>query len=358
MSQKKLNIGVIFGGRSFEHEVSLVSTRSIIDALDKDKYNIKLFGITKKGKWLKGKNAKKLLSNKKVKKKGKNTPKGIDKIDVFFPILHGPFGEDGTIQGLLETIDKPYVGAGVLGSALGMDKVVQKIIWKSYDLPITKFIWFFKKDWELKQKKYIKEIEKDLKYPCFIKPANSGSSVGISIAKNKKELIKGVYKASRYDNKILVEKSVKNPKEVEVSVLGNKDPKASLPGEIIPRNEFYDYEAKYIDEGSKEIIPAELNKKIVDKLQELAIKSYTAIECRGMARVDFLISKDNQKIFINEINTIPGFTSVSMYPKLWRASGIKYSKLLDKLISLALKRFREKRKLHFNYKPKKDWHAK
>ncbi len=357
MSQKKLNIGVIFGGRSFEHEVSLVSARSIIKALDDDKYNINLFGLTKEGRWLTNKNAKKLLLNKRIKRgKGTKTPKKFNDIDVFFPILHGPFGEDGTIQGLLETIQKPYVGSGVLGSALGMDKVIQKIIWKSYNLPITDFVWFFKNDWEYKQKIYIEKIEKDIKYPCFVKPANSGSSVGINVAKNKRDLIQYVFEASRYDNKIIVERSIKNPQEVEVSVLGNKDPIASLPGEVIPRNEFYDYESKYIDNGSKEIIPARLNKKIIDHLQELSIKSYKAIECEGMARVDFLICKDNEKVFINEINTIPGFTAISMYPKLWEASGINYSQLLDKLIQLALERFRHKELLNYSYKPKKDWY--
>ncbi|HKL16918.1 MAG TPA: D-alanine--D-alanine ligase family protein [Patescibacteria group bacterium] len=359
MNQEKLKIGLIFGGRSFEHEVSLVSARSILNALDKNKYKIKLFGITKEGYWVQGKTAKKLLKGKEIKRKRRlSLPKSTKEIDIFFPVLHGPFGEDGTIQGLLESIRKPYVGADVLGSALGMDKVAQKIIWENYKLPITKFKWFLKKDWEYKQKTYIENIEKTLGYPCFVKPANSGSSVGISKAKNKNELIKGVYGAARYDNKVIIEKAVPNARDIEVSILGNDNPAASLPGEVIPSNEFYDYESKYIKGATKEIIPAKLPKETIAKLQKIAIKAYRAIECKGMGRADFLIPQNTDEIFLNEINTLPGFTSISMYPKLWQASGLTYSKLLDKLIKLGLKRFRNIEQLHFSYKPKIKWHAK
>ncbi len=357
MSKKKLNLGLIFGGRSFEHEVSLVSARAVLDALNKEKYNIKLFGITQSGNWVEGKTAKKLLKGDKIKNKGSQLPHSTKDIDVFFPILHGPFGEDGTIQGLLSTIRKPYVGSGVLGSALGMDKVSQKIIWQNYNLPITDFIWFLKEDWEYKQKKYIKQIEEKLGYPCFVKPSNSGSSVGISMAKDKNELIKSVYGAARYDNKILVERAVKGARDIEVSVLGNNDPAASLPGEVIPSNEFYDYESKYIKGSTKEIIPAKLSDETITSLQSIAIKAYKLISCEGLGRTDFLISKKDNKIFLNEINTIPGFTSISMYPKLWQASGLTYSKLLDKLIELAFNRFRNIGKLHFSYKPKINWHV-
>ncbi len=355
MKHKKLILGIVFGGRSFEHEVSLVSARSIINALDKKKYKIVLVGLTKEGRWLKGESAKKLLAGKKVKEKGEFVPTFLKPIDVFFPVLHGPFGEDGTIQGFFETLKKPYVGANVLGSAIGIDKIVQKIIWRNYHLPVVKFQWFLYKDWLKNKKKLIQQIEKELKYPCFVKPVNAGSSIGISKAHNRQELLKAVNLASKYDHKILIEKAVKNVTEVEVSVLGNNQVKASCVGEIIPSNEFYDYEAKYVDDKSLTLIPAKISKKLSKDIQKLAVQAYKLVDCQGMARVDFLLS--GQKIYLNEINTIPGFTSISMYPKLWQKSGLSYVKLLDKLINLAIKRFKEKEKLHYSYKPKKQWYV-
>ncbi len=352
---KKLTIGVIFGGRSFEHEVSLVSARSIIKALNKKKYKIVLIGLTKKGGWLKGEGAKKLLAGKKIKEKGEFIPTFLKPIDVLFPVLHGPFGEDGTIQGFFEILNKPCVGAGVLGSAVGIDKIIQKIIWQKYHLPVVKFCWFLTKDWPKNKQKIIKKIEKEIKYSCFVKPANAGSSVGISKAHNRQELLKAINLASKYDRKILIEKAVKNVREIEVSVLGNDDPQVSCPGEIISDKEFYDYEAKYVDGKSQTLIPAKLSKKILRQIQKIGIQAYKLIDCQGMARVDFLLS--GPKIYLNEINTIPGFTSVSMYPKLWQVSGLPYSKLLDKLIILARKRFKEREKLHYYFKSKKQWYV-
>lgn len=355
MTKKKLTIGVIFGGRSFEHEVSLVSARSIINALDKKKYKVVLIGLTKQGQWLKGQSAQKLLAGKKAGEKGEFIPTFIKPIDVFFPILHGPFGEDGTIQGFFETLNKPYVGAGVLGSSVGMDKIVQKIIWKQHNLPIVDFVWFLKLDWVKNKQKIIQQIKKEITYPCFVKPSNAGSSVGITKAHNRKELIKAVNLACKYDRKILVEKSVEKAREIEISALGNDDVMVSWPGEIIPSNEFYDYEAKYVDDKSQEVIPVKLNKKLIKKIQNIALKAYKTVDCSGMARIDFLLS--GQRVYLNEINTIPGFTSISMYPKLWRASGLSYSKLLDRLINLAIKRFNQREKLHYSYKPKINWYA-
>jgi len=353
--KKKIKIGLIFGGRSSEHEVSLVSARSIYQALDKKKYDIFLIGIKKDGYWVKESSAKELLQGKKIKEKGEFIPVFLKNIDVFFPVLHGSFGEDGTIQGFFEILNKPYVGAGVLGSALGIDKIMQKIIWQYYHIPVVKFIWFSKKEWLENKNNFINKIEKNIKYPCFIKPANTGSSIGISKAFKKIDLIKAVNLAFKYDFKVLIETAVKNPKEIEVSVLGNEEPRASLPGQVIPSNEFYDYEAKYVNNKSTIIIPAKLSQKTTKKIQKIALKAYQAVEGQGMARVDFLLSKD--KIYVNEVNTIPGFTSISMYPKLWQASGLSSSKLLDKLIVLAVKTFKQKQKFQYSWKLKEKWYV-
>jgi len=353
--KNKKTIGIIFGGRSFEHEVSLASAKSIISALDKKKYKIVLVGLNKKGYWLKGESAKKLLAGKKVIEKGEFIPTFLKPIDVFFPVLHGPFGEDGTIQGFFETLRKPYIGANVLGSAIGIDKIIQKIIWQSYHLPVVKFQWFLYKDWLKNKKKLTSQIEKEIKYPCFVKPVNAGSSIGISKSHDRQELIKAIKLASKYDYKILIEKAVKNVTEVEVGILGNDQVEVSCVGEIIPSNEFYDYEAKYINNKSITLIPAKINKKLSTQIQKLAVQAYKLVDCQGMARIDFLLS--GQKIYLNEINTIPGFTNISMYPRLWQKSGLSYVKLLDKLINLAIKRFKEKEKLHYSYQPKKQWYV-
>ena len=369
----KLKIGVLFGGRSAEHEVSLVSAASVINALDKTLYDVVPIGITKDGRWLSAVNAIQLLKDHSPieqfpehvllpdprKQSLVNIsgafPQNAQKIDVIFPVIHGTFGEDGTIQGLFELADIPYVGAGVLGSAVGMDKVIAKQLLENAGIPVAPGISFLYSQFQKNSKQFIVPIEKKLKYPCFVKPPNQGSSVGISKAHNRKELIAAINYAGEYDRKILVEKAVKNPREIELSVMGNDDPIVSLPGEIIPSNEFYDYDAKYVDGKSSAHIPAKLPKPVIKKLQQTALKAYTVLECSGMARVDFLVQR-NGTLFLNEINTIPGFTSISMYPKMWEASGVSYPELLDRLIKFAVERFEAKKKLKTFYTPKTDWY--
>lgn len=369
----KIKVGVLFGGRSAEHEVSLVSAASIINALDKNKYEILPIGITREGRWLSAVNAVQLLKNHEPIEKfpehvllpdprkqsliniSTAFPQAAQQVDVIFPVIHGTGGEDGTIQGLFELAEIPYVGAGVLGSAIGMDKVVAKQLLLQAKIPVTPGIWFLFSDFVKKPKEQLALIEKKLGYPCFVKPPNQGSSVGITKAHNRKELLDAVHLAGEYDQKILVEKAVMKPHEIEVSVLGNETPKVSLPGEIIPSNEFYDYDAKYVDGKSVAVIPAKLPKPLIKKIQQCAVASFQALECSGMARVDFLVQK-NGRFFLNEINTIPGFTSISMYPKLWEASGLKYSDLLDELIRLAIERYDKRKKLKTAYTPKNDWY--
>lgn len=370
---RKLIIGVLFGGRSAEHEVSLVSAASIINALDKSKYEVVPIGITPNGKWLSSSDALNLLksgrqldhipekillpdpSHKSLIAISDGTASAAA-LDIIFPVLHGTFGEDGTIQGLLELADIPYVGAGVLGSAAAMDKVVAKQLFRQSGIPVTPDTWFLWKEFNARGKDIISNIERRLGYPCFVKPPNLGSSVGIRKAHSRKELIEAIELAAQYDRKILVEKSVEHAREIEVSVIGNDEPIASLPGEIIPSNEFYDYDAKYVDGKSTAIIPAKLPKSVVKKIQEYAIHGFAALDCAGMARVDFLVRKKTNKIFLTEINTIPGFTSISMYPKLWEASGIPYPELLDRLITLALERHNERASIRTSYKPKSEWY--
>jgi D-alanine-D-alanine ligase len=370
----KLRVGVIFGGRSAEHEVSLVSATSIMNALDKKKYEIVPIGITPEGKWLSSAETLRLLKERRSAKKGMEhiltpdptqqslvamDPSGISgekkMLDVIFPVLHGTYGEDGTIQGLFELSGIPYVGAGVLGSSAGMDKVVTKQLCEQAGIPVTPYLWFLKSKYS---KKTINTIERTLGYPAFVKPANSGSSVGISKAHNRKELLEAILLAVEYDRKILVERGVENAREIEISVLGNDDPMASIPGEIISSNEFYDYDAKYVDGKSKAVIPAKLPSTVKKKLADLAVRTFLAIDCAGMARVDFLVTKKTNKVYLNEINTIPGFTSISMYPKLWEASGIPYPELLDRLIMLAIERHRIKSNLTTTFQPKADWYKK
>ncbi|MBI5071470.1 D-alanine--D-alanine ligase [Candidatus Falkowbacteria bacterium] len=379
---KKIKVGVIFGGRSGEHEVSLVSAESVMKALDRKKYDIVQIGITKRGEWvienakLKIKNEKllELFKQGKIKNGSRLPPEILTKVDVVFPVLHGTYGEDGTIQGLFEMMNIPYVGAGVLGSAVGMDKIVQKQLCEQAGLPVVKYIWFNAGDIlrrpsgvdKISPHKTTRErrslihilrhIEKTLKYPCFIKPANMGSSVGISKSKNRRELIVGINLAAKYDKKILVEEAVSSVREIECSVLGNDDPIASMLGEVISSGEFYDYDAKYVDGRSRTVIPAEISKTMTGVIRDLACQVFCVTNCLGMARVDFLLDNKRQKIYVNEINTIPGFTSISMYPKLWQASGLSYSDLLDNLINLAIRQFEEKQKLQMGYKPKKKWY--
>ncbi len=368
----KIKVGVLFGGRSAEHEVSLVSAASIIKALDQSKYDIIPIGISKEGRWLSTANAIQLL---KEHSSIEQLPEHVllpdprkqslvnitdaniasQEIDVIFPVIHGTFGEDGTIQGLFELADIPYVGAGVLGSAVGMDKVVSKQLLQLAKIPVAKGVWFLFSEFTSNPKKYIAEIERKLGYPCFVKPPNQGSSVGISKAHNRKELARAIDLAGNYDRKILVEQAIKSPREIELSVLGNDDPKVSVPGEIIPSNEFYDYDAKYVDGKSASKIPAKLPKALIKKIQATALRAYKILECTGMARIDFLVQR-NGKFYLNEINTIPGFTSISMYPKLWEATGLSYPDVLDRLIQLALELHVQKKKLKTFYTPKSDWY--
>ena len=388
----KLRIGVLFGGRSGEHEVSLLSAAAVLKAINKDKYEVVPIGITKEGRWLTDSHAEKLLRGEREQESGRHlragdpqaTPgaavlakgesvivppvpqshglipfesaapsmqKAVD-VDVIFPVLHGTFGEDGTIQGLLELADIPYVGAGVLGSAAGMDKDVMKQLFAGAGLVIVKHVAVLRSQWEKDSKMITKLVESKLKYPVFVKPANLGSSVGISKVHDRKELGPAIGVAAGYDRKIVIEEGVggskRKARELECSVLGNDQPQASIVGEIIPAAEFYDYNAKYIDEGSQPVIPARISKKQMQQVQEMAIRAFQAVDCSGLARVDFLMEPKSGKIYLNEINTMPGFTSISMYPKLWAASGIEYSQLIDRLIQLALERHAEKKKNRYS----------
>jgi D-alanine-D-alanine ligase len=370
---KKLRVGVIFGGRSGEHEVSLVSAQGIMNAMDKEKYEIIPIGITKEGRWLTTGDPMKLLqsggpgvagqiadperaepapgvvSDRRELVPGMREA-GFPQVDVVFPVLHGPYGEDGTVQGLLELADIPYVGAGVLGSALGMDKIAMKAIFRSHGLPVVEHLPLKRKDWERDPEAMMSLIEGKLGYPCFIKPANLGSSVGVSKVCERSELAPALDLAARYDRKMLAEQAV-NAREIECSVLGNDEPIASVPGEIVPCREFYDYIAKYIDDRSELIIPADLPPELTRRVQEMSIAAFLAVDCAGMARVDFLLDKDTGELYIGELNTIPGFTPISMYPKLWEASGISYSELIDRLIELALERHADKSRSETSYSP-------
>ncbi|MDZ7290950.1 MAG: D-alanine--D-alanine ligase [candidate division KSB1 bacterium] len=397
---KKLRVCVIFGGRSGEHEVSIVSATSVMSALDKSKYEVIPVGITKSGRWIAGEKAIHLLKSgiedtpfyamlpadpneQKLLPTSINTvdARELDslgeKFDIVFPVLHGPYGEDGTVQGLLELANLPYVGAGVLGSAVCMDKVVQKYLCAQAGVPVVPFYWLFYQDWQhgktnmkndshaaanpqqlcgLTQAEMLARIETELELPVFIKPANMGSSVGITKAHNRDELIGGIEEAAQYDHKILIEVAVPEAREIEVSVLGNTQPKASVAGEVIPSNEFYDYDAKYVDGKSTLVIPADLPQELADAIRETAIRGFLACSCEGMARVDFLLERQTNRFYLNEINTIPGFTQISMYPKLWEATGVPYSQLLDELIQLAIERHQRKNSLRTSYQPKKEWY--
>ena len=352
---RKLRVGVLFGGRSGEHEVSLASAASIIRGLDPQKYEAVPIGITKEGHWLIGAGAQKMLPE--VLRTGQRVLMSADptesalmpldgspqgqKLDVVFPVIHGTFGEDGTMQGLLELAGLPFVGAGVLGSAIGMDKDVAKKLMQVAGIPVVPWIAVQRADWERQPKEIRRAIEKKFKYPVFVKPATLGSSVGMTKVHSRAELGPALDLAAEFAMKIMVERAV-SAREIEVSVLGNHDPRASIPGEIVPHREFYDYAAKYLEEGTKLLVPAKLKKAEVKKVQSMAVTAFRALELSGMARVDFFIEKRGGKIFLNEVNTIPGFTSISMYPKLWEANGIPFRELVSKLIDLALEQHQEK----------------
>ncbi len=384
----KIRLGVIFGGRSTEHQVSLVSATSVMNALDREKYDIFPIGITPSGQWLSGENSLPLLKegasseelisflpadpHEKNLIQRNSATKISEKLDVVFPVLHGSFGEDGTIQGLLELADIPYVGASVLGSSVAMDKILQKYVTNQAGIPSVDFLWFKSADWKsmakpkqtvianqlanMTQDEILSEIEKTLGFPVFVKPPNLGSSVGISMAHDRDELKHGIETALHFDRKVLIEQAVPHARETEIAVLGNERPKASIPGEIVPSNELYDYDAKYVDGASDIHIPANLADDLLIKLQELAIQSVVAVEAEGLSRVDFLVNDETKEYFLNEINTIPGFTSISMYPKMWEASGLPYSDLLDELIRLAMDRHAQKKALSTTYQPKEDWY--
>jgi D-alanine-D-alanine ligase len=365
IEKKRLRIGVLFGGRSGEHEVSLISAASVIQALDPAKYEAVPIGITKDGRWLAGTAAHKMLPPvlSEVLRSGERVMLSADpnvaalvpvsdsrsdvlRVDVVFPVLHGTFGEDGTVQGLLDLAGLPYVGSGVLGSAVGMDKDMQKRLFLQAKLPVGDFLAIGRAEWEQSRSKVLRAIQKKFRFPVFVKPATLGSSVGMTKAHNAKELAAAIDLAAEFAQKILVERAIRG-REIEVSVLGNENPKASIPGEIVPHREFYDYAAKYLEEGTRLLIPAKLTRAQVKRFQEYAVRAFRSLECLGMARLDFFLEHRTRRILLNEINTIPGFTSISMYPKLWEASGLSYRDLLDRLIELALAQHREKQRTKY-----------
>jgi D-alanine-D-alanine ligase len=380
---KRLRVGVLYGGRSGEHEVSLASAASVFANLDRKRYEPVPIRIEKDGRWaLADKPPAVMIAGEVIEqarmeaarpmREGREvhfvarpsdeTILSIDRsggrdaevpsaivtglsLDVIFPMLHGPYGEDGTIQGLLELANIPYVGAGVLASAVGMDKAVMKVLFAARGLPVCPYRVILRHEWEADPKTHTADLESGLQYPMFVKPANLGSSVGISKAKDRAGLREAMALAGSFDRKIVIEAAVANAREIECAVLGNDTPEASVPGEIIPSREFYDYESKYLDEGSKSVIPADLPKKIADEVRKLSIEAFKAIDGAGMSRVDFLLARDTATIYLNEVNTIPGFTTISMFAKLWSASGVEYPVLLDRLIALALARHAEKQQL-------------
>jgi D-alanine-D-alanine ligase len=413
MAIAKIQVGILFGGRSGEHEVSLLSAASVLNAIDKTKYEVVPIGITKDGRWLTAEHAERLLKGQgQGQNRGQNqnqadksvryaqtiqlragdpeaTPgaavlatgasvvvppeparrgaglapfqtdanlrRASDRainVDVIFPVLHGTFGEDGTIQGLLELADIAYVGAGVLGSSAGMDKDIMKSLFRAAGLPIVKHVTVLRSQFEREPKKVQKLVETKLKYPVFVKPANLGSSVGISKAHDRKELGPAIAEAAKFDRKIVIEEGVGGKKnkarEIECAVLGNDDPKSSIAGEIVPCKEFYDYDAKYLAEGSELVIPAKLTKAEMNTMQKLAVAAFQAVDCAGLARVDFLMDPKSRRIFVNEINTMPGFTAISMYPKLWGASGVAYPELIDRLIRLGIERHEDKKRNQYS----------
>jgi len=353
--KKRLRVGVLFGGRSGEHEVSLASAASVVRGLDPDKYEAVPIGITKEGHWLIGAGAQKMLPE--VLRGGQRVMMTADptdaalmpldrsgggtRLDVVFPVMHGTFGEDGTIQGLLDLAGLPFVGAGVLGSAIAMDKDVAKRLLRAAKIPVVPWVAVPRIQWEQNPAEVEQTVENKFQYPVFVKPATLGSSVGMTKVHSREELAPALNLAAEFAQKILVERAMV-AREIEVSVLGNSDPKASVPGEIVPHREFYDYAAKYLEEGTQLLIPAKLKPTQVEKFKKLAVDAFRALELSGMARVDFFLEKQGGKIYLNEANTIPGFTSISMYPKLWEASGIPFRDLIDKLIELALEQHREK----------------
>jgi len=366
---RRLRIGVLFGGRSTEHEVSILSARSIIAAMDPDRFEPVPLYIDKNGRWLTGGSLERLVSDDAARKyvylppdptqrslvvaaDGTQSPSplvgesgggGLPPLDAVFPVFHGLNGEDGTIQGVLELANIPYVGAGVLGSALGLDKIYMKRAFAAVGLPIVDYLPVTRRQYEQDPDAFIALVEARIGYPCFTKFANSGSSVGTSKAHHRVELVEGLRLASTFDRKLLVERAI-DARELEVSVLGNDEPQASVVGEVVPAHEFYDYEAKYLDEGSRLIIPAEIASDTAEEVRSMAIRAFLAVDAAGMARVDFFVERRSGRVTVNELNTIPGFTRISMYPKLWEASGLSYPQLIGRLVELAIERFNDKQR--------------
>jgi D-alanine-D-alanine ligase len=370
----KLRVGVVFGGRSGEHEISIRSASAVIEAIDQKKFEVVPIAITKEGKWLPPAAASSLLpaaaqkrlSNEIVsqgsgdvailgdpshqgltKLSTRNNESPSQQLDVVFPVLHGPYGEDGTLQGLLEMADIPYVGCGVVASACGMDKVAMKMLFAQVGLPLCKYVWFLRSEWQRDQAKVLRRVVREIGFPCFVKPANLGSSVGISKAVDKASLVKAVDLAAEYDRKVIVEELV-DAREIECAVLGNDEPTASLPGEYVVRDEaarFLDYTEKYSSTGHVEfVVPAPVSKALATKIQRLAVQAFKSVDGSGLARVDFFVGRGTNELLINELNTLPGLTEVSGYPKMWAASGLPFPRLLERLIELAFERHQDKLK--------------
>jgi len=366
--KKKLRIGLFFGGRSGEHEVSLASAKSVMENLDKDKFEVVPIGITKEGSWLLGVDPVRLLAAEQdvtpdanleqttavtltgdptlrrlIPVQGGEPLGSSGSIDVLFPVMHGTYGEDGSLQGLMDMANVPYVGCGVLGSALGMDKEKMKMVFQSVGLPIVDYVVYRRNEWERSPETIMDAIEQRFGYPCFVKPVNLGSSVGVSKAHSREELEHAINVAAEYDRKIIIERAI-DCREVECAVLGNDEPIASVLGEVISSNEFYDYRAKYIDNKSQTIIPANIPQATAEEVRRQSVQAFLALDLSGLARVDFFIEKQTGKVYINEVNTMPGFTQISMYPKLWQASGVSYPELLERLIELALERHADRQR--------------
>lgn len=366
-TDRKLKIAVLFGGRSGEHDVSLMSARSVLSVLDPNRYEVTQIGITREGRWFTGPDAinsleqgttnqlEQVILSPDPSERGvfvlrENRYEILTDIDVFFPVMHGTYSEDGTMQGLLEMADVAYVGAGVVGAAVGMDKGIFKDIMVANDIKVVDTLVFLRSEIDGHLDDVIRKAEELCDYPLFTKPANMGSSVGVTKCNNRSDLQEGIIEATAYDRRILIQRGIRNVREIEVGVLGNDTPQASVPGEIEPSREFYSYESKYVDGTSGLLIPAPLPNNISDHIRETAVKAYKAIDCAGMARVDFFVEHETNAVYLNEINTIPGFTKISMYPKLWEASGLSYSKLVDRLIDLALERKADRNRTIHEYR--------
>lgn len=366
-TDRKLKLAVLFGGRSGEHEVSLMSSRSVLSMLDTTKYEVTQIGITKNGRWFTGENVIDALEDGKtdglehvilspdpseqglfVLRDSQYTK--LTDIDVFFPVMHGTYSEDGTMQGLFEMADVAYVGAGVVGAAVGMDKGIFKDVMVANDIPVVDTLVVLRSEIEQDMDAVIQKAEELSDYPLFTKPANMGSSVGVTKCNNRSDLQEGLFEAAGYDRRVLIQRGIPNAREIEVSVLGNENPQASVPGEVEPSRDFYSYESKYIDGTSGLLIPAPLPDETTELIREVAVRAYKAIDCAGMARVDFFVEKDTNTIYLNEVNTIPGFTQISMYPKLWEASGLPYADLIDQLVEFALERKAERDRTKHEYR--------